>query len=96
MAVVHQPRVAWEGARAFVSAASSEVYWWLTDMIGRHFGVTHQLQLAETRLRLQREDAEFAEIGAWRVRLEDLLRERPELAPVLLHLAGDISGRLPR
>ncbi|GIN05462.1 hypothetical protein [Planomonospora venezuelensis] len=96
MTVVHRPRVALEGARAFVAAASSEVYWWLTDMTGTHLGVLYQLRLAETRLRLQREDAEFTEIGAWRVRLEDLLHERPDLAPFLLRLTGEISERLPR
>ncbi|GGS85703.1 hypothetical protein GCM10010156_50350 [Planobispora rosea] len=96
MTVVHQPRVAWEGARAFVSAADSDAYWWLTDMVGRYFGTAYQLNLAETRLRLQREDAVFPETGAWRVRLEDLLRARPELAPLLAQLTVETSDRLHR
>ncbi|GIH79581.1 hypothetical protein [Planobispora longispora] len=96
MSVVHQPRVAWEGARAFVAAADSDAYWWLTDAVGRSLGAVYQLNLAETRLRLRREDAVFAETGAWRVRLEDLLRARPELAPLLVRLTAETSGRLLR
>lgn len=96
MTVIHHPRVAWEGARVFVPAATGDAYWWLSDMVGLHLGVMYEFDLATTRLRLQREDQLFAEIGAWRVRLEDLLRDRPELAPLLVQLTAETAGRLPR
>ncbi|MGJ6964117.1 hypothetical protein ACSDR0_19590 [Streptosporangium sp. G11] len=94
MNVVHHPRVAWEGARAFVNAAGDNAYWWLSDTVGRSLGVTHQTKLSETRLRLLREDAWLAETAAWRVRLEDMLHERPDLAPVVLQLVTETSRRL--
>ncbi|MEU8382958.1 hypothetical protein [Streptosporangium sp. NPDC048865] len=96
MTVVHHPRVAWEGARAFVNAADDNVYWWLGDMVGRSLGVTHQTRLSMTRVRLQREDAWPAETAAWRVRLEEMLDERPDLAPVVLQLVTETSRRLSR
>ncbi|MFB9892304.1 hypothetical protein [Planobispora takensis] len=96
MGVLHQPRVALDGARVFVAAANAEVYWWLTDMIGRYFGEMYQLKLAETRLRLQHEDATYAEAGAWRVRLQEMLRERPELTPVLWQMVAETTERMPR
>ncbi|WP_436757859.1 hypothetical protein [Streptosporangium sp. V21-05] len=96
MTVVHHPRVAWEGARTFVNAAEDNVYWWLSDAVGRSLGVTHQTRLSETRLRLQRENAWLAETAAWRVRLEDMLQDRPELAPVVLQLVTETSRRLSR
>ncbi len=86
--------MAWEGARTFVDAADGNVYWWLSDMLGRSLGVTHQARLSETRLRLQREDAWPAEAAAWRVRLEDMLHARPDLVPVVLQLVADTSRRL--
>jgi hypothetical protein len=96
MAVIHTPRVAWEGARVFVAAATSDAYWWLSEMIGQHLGLMYQMDLTSTRLRLLSEDARFAEVGAWRVRLEDLLHSRPELAPLLLQLVAETTSRLPR
>ncbi|MFF3444387.1 hypothetical protein [Streptosporangium sp. NPDC002721] len=96
MTVVHHPRVAWEGARAFVNAADDNVYWWLSDIVGRSLGATHQTRLSMTRLRLQREDAWLAETAAWRVRLEDMLQARPDLAPVLLQLVAETTRRLSR
>jgi hypothetical protein len=96
MEAVHSERVAWEGARAFVAAADADVYWWLSDMVGRYLGTMYQLDLAETHRRLQREDAWFAEVAAWRVRLEDLLRRRPGLEPVLSRLVAETSSRMGR
>ena len=110
MTVVHHPRVAWEGARVFVAAADTDTYWWLGDMVGRYLGVMYQLKLAETRLRLQSEDAAIAEIrlrpqvqdiphaetGAWRARLTDLLHDRPDLTGILVQLIEETTERLPR
>ncbi|MCC5582029.1 MULTISPECIES: hypothetical protein [Microtetraspora] len=94
--IIHRPRVAWEGARVFVRAAPSDAYWWLGDMVGHYLGVMYQLKLAETRLRLQLEDVVPEEIGAWRFRLDELLRDRPELTGLLGDLIEETSYRLPR
>jgi hypothetical protein len=96
MDVIHQERVAWEGARAFVAASGADAYWWLSEMIERNLGRTYQVCLATTRTRLQHEEASLAEIGAWRVRLEDLLRVRPDVQPALLELVTETSARLGR
>jgi hypothetical protein len=95
--IVHQPRVAWDGARVFVSAAPLGLYTWLSDQVGRQLGVTCQRQLAATRALLLsdvRPGAEHVEAGVWRVRLEDLMRRRPELTEPLAALAQETSDRL--
>ncbi|MEU1392495.1 MULTISPECIES: hypothetical protein [unclassified Nonomuraea] len=46
MAVLHPWRVAWEGARTFVSAATTDAYRWLA----RRLGLIHQCRPGETRL----------------------------------------------
>jgi hypothetical protein len=98
MAVVHhRPRTAWDAARAFVAAADCDVYWWLTDAVAHHLGAAYRQNLAETRLRLRREEeAVAAEAGAWRARLEELLQDRPDLTSVLLRLTAETSERLSR
>jgi hypothetical protein len=96
MAVVHPRRVAWEGARIFVFAANTDAYWWLSDTLGRYLGLMYQLQLCETRLRLQAEaDAVYAEAGAWRARLDELLDTHPGTAPLLTQMIAETSSRLP-
>jgi hypothetical protein len=95
MAVIHQERVAWEGARAFVSASGADAYWWLSEMIEQRLGAAYRARLAATRTRLQQqEDATLAEIGAWRVFLEDLLHTRPDIQPVVVELITQTAGRL--
>jgi hypothetical protein len=96
MSVIHRPRVAWEGACVFVAAANADAYYWLSDMVGEYLGVIYQLKLAETRIRLQAEDASHAEAGAWRARLDELLHHRPELTPLVHQLVTETSGRLSR
>ena len=96
MSVVHPPRVAWEGARAFVAAAGGDVYWWLSEMVGRYLGLWFELYLADTRSRLRRRGEPYAEIGLWRVHLETLLADRPELQPVVLQLIDETEFRLAR
>lgn len=97
MKVAQQSRVAWEGARVFVAATEADAYWWLSDMMARHLGVIYHLKLAETRLRvLQSGETVYAEAGAWRVRLEELLKERPELTPVVVRLIVQTAERIPR
>ncbi|MEO3868134.1 hypothetical protein ABGB18_04800 [Nonomuraea sp. B12E4] len=98
MAVLHPRRVAWEGARIFVGAASTDAYWWLSDSVGHYLGIMYQLQLCETRLRLRAEaDAEVAyeEVGAWRARLDVLLDTHPGAASILTQLITETTARLP-
>lgn len=95
--IVHQPRVAWDGARAFVAATMSASYPWLSAEFGRLLGAGHQRQLAETRAMLMsdvRPDAIHVQAGIWRVRLDDLMRHRPDLTPGLEDLARQASERL--
>ncbi|MGI5291108.1 hypothetical protein ACQEVF_48430 [Nonomuraea polychroma] len=96
MAVLHPRRVAWEGARIFVFAANTDAYWWLSDTVGRYLGLMYQLQLCETRMRLQAEDdALYEEAGAWRARLDELLDTRPDTASILTQLITETASRLP-
>jgi hypothetical protein len=96
MTVLHRPRVAWEAARVFVAATDDDAYWWLSEMVGRYLGLMFQFKLSETRLRLGREGAfaEFAEMGAWRARIEELLQDRPDLLPLVFELVTETSTRL--
>ncbi|GAB3880633.1 hypothetical protein [Microbispora bryophytorum] len=106
MAVIHRERVAWESARVFVAAAMDDAYWWLGETLGRHLGQRYERDLARTRTRLRRDDAGpgqgvredvlFAEAGAWRARIEELLTERPELAAVLRQVIEETGRRLGR
>jgi hypothetical protein len=96
MADLHPRRVAWEGARTFVSAAPTDAYWWLSDTLGHYLGTMYQLQLCETRLRLQSEaEAVYAEAGVWRARLDDLLDTDPAAASILTQLIAETASRLP-
>jgi serine/threonine protein kinase len=93
--IVHQPRVALDGAQAFVAATTSAGYPWLSERVGRQLGGGYRQQLAETReLLLGRPDAYHLEQGIWRVRLEDLMRHRPELTGDLAALVQETRERL--
>ncbi|MDP9841489.1 hypothetical protein [Streptosporangium lutulentum] len=100
MEALHPRRVAWEGARVFVSAANKNTYRWLSDTVEQHLGAPYRLKLSRTRLRLQSEAdtalSEFSEAGAWRVRLDELLDSRPDVAPLLTRIVRETSTRLPR
>ena len=96
MGGVHPQRIAWEGACVFVDAANADAYYWLSDMVGKYLGVIYRLELAETRLRLQAEEASHAEAGAWRARLDELLEDRPEMTPVVQQLVTETAYRLSR
>ena len=97
MVVVHQPRVAWDGARAVVRAAGSAHYEGFANRLLRELGSTLYGDFADTRQRLLTAYVETGgdryagdvEAAKWRVRLEDLLHERPELAVVILNLTSE-------
>jgi hypothetical protein len=99
MAALHPRRLAWEGARIFVFAANTDAYWWLSDTVGHYLGLMYQLQLCETRLRLQAEqedeEALYEEAGAWRARLDELLDTHPDAASILTQMIDETSARLP-
>lgn len=93
--VVHQPRVAWDAARAFVRAAGAPGYDAFAARVLSRLGTDLYGELANTRQRLlsasveSSDDDRFAvdvEAGKWRVRVEDLLRTRPDLVPVVQQL----------
>jgi hypothetical protein len=92
--VIHQPRVAWDGARAFVRAAGSPAYPVFADYVRQWLGHDLADDLADTRDRLFDDLVRTGgdryvgdvEAGKWRVRLEDLLRRRPEAIGAVLDL----------
>jgi hypothetical protein len=89
--VIHQPRVAWDGARAFVYAAGSPDYDAFAGRVFNELGIEIYGELSESRQRILTAFALTGgdrrafdiELGRWRVRLEELLRDRPELIPVV-------------
>lgn len=86
--VIHQPRVAWDGARAFVRAAASPDFDAFAGRVLGRLGPELHDELSNTRQHLLTASVESSdtdrfttdvEAGKWRVRLEDLLRNRPDL-----------------
>jgi hypothetical protein len=98
--LIHQPRLAWDGARVLVAASESDVHFvWLSGEVRALLGVAYQRALSETRMRLKAAEhaaAAHAEAGTWRVRLEDLLRRHPELTGPLQELVAAATARMPR
>jgi len=93
--VIHQPRVAWEAARAFVRAAGGPSYDAFAGRILSRLGSELYGEFANTRQRLlsasveSSDDDRFTvdvEASRWRVRLEDLLRTRPDLVTAVQEL----------
>ena len=95
--VIHQPRVAFDGARAFVQAAGSAHSEGFAARVLSRLGSEMYGHFADTRQRLLTALVETGgdryaadvEAGKWRVRLEDLLRTRPELIGPLLELTNE-------
>ena len=92
--VTHQPRVAWDGARAFVRIAQTPHYDAFASQVLTRLGPDHYLMLEDTRVRVLDNFSRTGgdryvtdvEAGKWRVRLEDLLRSRPDLTGTVLEL----------
>jgi hypothetical protein len=97
MAVIHQPRLAWDGARAIVRAAGGAHYDGFADRVLQRLGSEVYGDFADTRQRLLTAFVETGgdqyaadvEAGKWRVRLEDLLRAKPELGDAILELTSE-------
>ncbi|MEU4560794.1 hypothetical protein AB0F72_20645 [Actinoplanes sp. NPDC023936] len=85
--VIHQPRVIWDAARAFVRAAgapgyhefASEAHHRLGPEIYEALMDTHEYLVTEAARTGGDRTATDLEAGKWRVRLEELLHARPEL-----------------
>jgi len=94
---VHQPRVAWDGARAFVQAAGSPHSEQFAARVLSRLGSEVYGQFADTRQRLLTALVETGgdryaadvEAGKWRVRLEDLMRQKPQLIGAVQHLTDE-------
>jgi hypothetical protein len=94
--VIHQPRVAWDGARAFIRAAASEYYGDFAAQVFERLGKAQYDEYERTRehvfaaLTESPNDRRTLDIeaGKWRVRLEEMLREHPDLVPEVLTLTG--------
>ena len=97
--VIHQPRLAWDGAQSLVSCClSGSDYPWLSERVRELLGPPADEALWQSRLRLvrpERDDARSLEVGAWRVRLEDALRSRPELTEPFLEFVAEVRARVP-
>jgi hypothetical protein len=95
--VVHQPRVTWEGARAFVRAAGSPQSERFAAHVLSRLGSEVYGQFVDTRQRLLTALVETGgdryasdvEAGKWRVRLDDLLRTRPDLTAAVVDLTNE-------
>jgi hypothetical protein len=94
--ITHQPRVAWEGARAFVRAAGGPGYEAFSGRVASRLGAEFYGELANTRQRLFAAQVATGgdrfmsdvEAGKWRVRFEDLLRTRPDLTATIQELTA--------
>ena len=99
--VTHHPRVAWDGARAFVRAAGSARSDDFAARVLSRLGSETYGAFADTRHRLLAAlvqtggdpHAADVETGKWRARLEDLLRSRPELTDAVRELTAE-AGEL--
>jgi hypothetical protein len=98
--VVHAPRVAWDGALAFVEACENvSLFTWFKGEVWQLLGPAYYDMLNTSHLNLWYADDERVhqvEAGIWRVRLSDLLAGRPELAGPLLTLIGEVRERATR
>lgn len=96
--ITHPPRLAWDGAMAFVGAAAHrDLYGWLDERLADLLGEPGRRALAQTRARLLhslRSDAPQVEAGCWRARLEDVLGTDPALSRPLQQLIHDTKLRL--
>lgn len=92
-AIIHQPRVAWDGARSFVRAAGSPGAERFALLVLGTLGEETHAQFVDTRQKLRAAAGgdrytTDVEAGKWRVRLDDLLKIRPDLIPAIVELTN--------
>jgi len=94
--VIHQPRVAWDGARAFVRAAGGHDYEAFASRVFNGLGPELYTELLESHERILTAWVQTGgdrhvtdiELGRWRVRLDDLLRTHPDLIETVRELTA--------
>jgi hypothetical protein len=90
--VTHQPRVAWDAARTFISFAcsDSDAFAQFELLVDDVLGPRFREALVDSRSRLigRSDTLLLVELGTWRVRFDDLLRSTPELTEALRVLAA--------
>jgi hypothetical protein len=95
--VVHRPRVAWDGALAFVRACEDvTVFAWFKAEVWQLLGAAFYTMVSTSHVRLMTAEDERThqmEAGIWRVRLNELLATRPDLTAPLLTLIGEVHER---
>jgi hypothetical protein len=94
--VIHQPRVAWDGARMMVSSCMSGHFGWMCDHIGELLGPDYANALWQTLMHLkqsERDDIREIEMGLWRVRFEDAMLVSPPLTAQLHTLVLEARAR---
>ncbi|MBX6750836.1 MAG: hypothetical protein IRY85_14385 [Micromonosporaceae bacterium] len=100
LTVTHPPRVAWDTALALVEAARADdaTASWCRDWVADLLGVTQASAFLATRRRLTDAAAAASEVqvqeGLWRVRIQDALAARPDLAEPLLDRVAETRARL--
>jgi hypothetical protein len=95
-AVVHTPRVAWDGACAFVRITQTPYYEVFAGHVFNRLGPDVHRQLEDTHERvidnLHRTGGDRlvtdVEAARWRARLADLLQNRPDLAATVQELTA--------
>ena len=91
----HIPRLAWDAARAIVDASADPARAVsFADWFDTHAGRPYGRLVIESRDRLAAAfgfEATAVEAGVWRVRLDDLLHDRPDLVAPLAELIRDTA-----
>jgi hypothetical protein len=96
-AVAHRPRLAWDGARAIVAALEAGQDAWLAEIVRDRLGADYAQDVADSRRRLAADaDVFLTEAGVWRVRLDDLLGRRPDLAASVAELTTEVTAHMSR
>jgi hypothetical protein len=94
VSVIHHPRVAWDGARAFVAACENlNVFPWFKAQVWQLLGPDYYELAQRSFVNLMYAEDERAhqiESGMWRVRLAELLETRPDMVGPLLTFIGEI------
>lgn len=92
----HIPRLAWDAARTIVDASADPARAVrFADWLDTHAGQPYGQLVIECRNRLVTNygfESTAVEAGIWRVRLDDLLHDRPDLVEPLAELIRGMAG----
>ncbi|GGM38499.1 hypothetical protein ACFFX1_15575 [Dactylosporangium sucinum] len=98
MPTPHLQRVAWDGARVIVHA-SADNDWavWFANWLNQQAGPPWGQLVMDSRARMVRGygyESAALESGLWRVRLGDLMEERPDLVRPLAEIFRETTDQL--